>query len=78
MFFLHHAVCDPSPPLSKSRPDRMSFAFVQMVDKIWYDWQRRRTMNKYAFGGGSVTAFGNLDLFPQFPTGLPPFLNVSA
>ena len=48
-----------------------------MVDKIWYDWQRRLPMNKDAFGGGSTSVYDQPDTFPQFPTGMPPFLNVS-
>ena len=49
-----------------------------MVDKLWYDWQRRLPINKNAFGGGSTSVFGLADMFPQFPTGMPPYLNVSA
>lgn len=55
-----------------------SLAFLQMVDKVWYDWQRRLPINKNAFGGGSISVFDLTDIFPQFPTGMPPYLNVSA
>lgn len=49
-----------------------------MIDKIWSDWQDKNPKNKYAYGGGSVTAFaGNFTIFAAFPTGLPPYLNVS-
>jgi hypothetical protein len=51
---------------------------VQMVDKIWYDWQKKSTKNKYAYGGGSVTAANNFTTFRQFPTGFLPYLSVSA
>ena len=49
-----------------------------MIDKIWYDWQQKNIKNQVAYGGGSVAALGNFSLFSQFPTGLPPYLNVSA
>ena len=49
-----------------------------MVDKIWYDWQQRSTINQYSYGGGSVTALPSFTTFVQFPTGLPPYLSVSA
>ena len=53
---------------------------AQMVDKIWYDWQQKGPRNKYAFGGGSVSAVVNSTFatFVEFPTGLPPYVNVSA
>ena len=47
-----------------------------MVDKIWYDWQNKSPKNKYAFGGGSVQATDSTT-YPDFPTGLPPYYNVS-
>ena len=49
-----------------------------MVDKILYDWQQRSTINQYSYGGGSVTALPSFTIFVQFPTGLPPYLSVSA
>ena len=51
---------------------------MQMVDKIWYDWQKKSLRNKYSFGGGSVAALSSFAAFRQFPTGLPPYVNVSA
>lgn len=48
------------------------------MDKIWYDWQAKSTLNKYAFGGGSSEAVSTFALFTEFPTGLPPYLGVSA
>ena len=50
---------------------------TQMIDKVWYDWQNKNSRNKYAYGGGSVTALPNFLNFTEFPTGLPPYLNVS-
>jgi len=48
-----------------------------MVDKIWYDWQKKGPKNLYAFEGGSVAPLNNFSLFTQFPNGYVPFLNVS-
>ena len=48
-----------------------------MVDKIWYDWQQRSPKNRYSYGGGSVAALDSFADFTQFPTGLPPYCNVS-
>jgi hypothetical protein len=76
MFFLHHGVRVISAIGLTAFP--LSYRTVaQMVDKIWYDWQQKSTKNKYAFGGGSVTATRNYTTFRQFPTGLPPYLSVS-
>jgi len=49
-----------------------------MVDKIWYDWQQKGPRNKYSYGGGSAQGMKDFKTFVQFPTGLPPYLNVSA
>ena len=50
----------------------------QMVDKVWYDWQNKSPRNKYAYGGGSVSALPSYQNFSVFTTGFPPYLNVSA
>ena len=73
LFFMHHAVRD----LLRLSLTTLTWT-MQMIDKIWYDWQEKSLRNKYAFGGGSVAALGSFAAFSQFPTGLPPFLNVSA
>ena len=49
-----------------------------MIDKVWYDWQNKSIKNKYSYGGGSVTPLPSFSAFQQSPTGLPPYLNVSA
>jgi len=54
--------------------DPVFFMHHGMVDKIWYDWQNKSPKNKYAFGGGSVTASTSFENFVKFPTGLPPYL----
>lgn len=48
-----------------------------MVDKVWYDWQKRRLSNFWAFHGGTIQAFQNSTAFAQYPNGEPPFMNVS-
>ena len=48
-----------------------------MVDKIWYDWQHAHPENFWSFFGGSVGAHSEQGLYAKFPTGGPPFLNVS-
>lgn len=52
--------------------------FPQMIDKIWFDWQNKLPMNKFAYEGGSVAELTNFTLSTIFPNGGPPFLNVSA
>lgn len=48
-----------------------------MIDKIWHDWQHKTPENFYAYAGGSVAEVNNFTIFTTYPTGLPPFLNVS-
>ena len=48
-----------------------------MVDKIWYDWQKKSPKNRYAFGGGSVAATDSVT-FAKSPLGTSPYLGVSA
>ena len=48
-----------------------------MVDKIWYDWQNAHPENFWSFLGGSVGGHSAPGLYVEFPTGGPPFLNVS-
>jgi len=50
---------------------------AQMIDKVWYDWQNKHPMNKYAYEGGSVTPIPSFANYTIFPNGLPPDLNVS-
>ena len=76
LFFMHHAV-RPIFPL-RTIPFRLSLVFPQMIDKIWFDWQNKLPMNKFAYEGGSVAELTNFTLSTIFPNGGPPFLNVSA
>ena len=48
-----------------------------MIDKIWYDWQRRNPLNAKNFFGGSVEYLESLAAYNQYPNGGPPFLSVS-
>lgn len=50
---------------------------VQMIDKVWTDWQNRNSSNKNAFEGGSISwqASANVS-YLLYPTGAPPALNV--
>jgi len=49
-----------------------------MIDKIWHDWQEKSPKNKYSYGGGTISPIPSFTNYTKFPTGLPPFLNVSA
>lgn len=50
-----------------------------MLDKIWYDWQRRYPCNEEAYFGGSVQPDLNNDTeFAMYPTGLPPNLDLDS
>lgn len=51
--------------------------FFQMVDKVWYDWQRRDPANFWAFEGGSVQNITSLVALNEYPNGMPPALHVS-
>lgn len=76
VFFMHHAVCHLLDACF--RANGLSHRVItQMVDKVWYDWQQKSPRNKYSYGGGSVPGLANFSTFSLFPTGLPPYLNVS-
>ena len=48
-----------------------------MVDKVWYDWQRRDLSNKNAFGGGLISSAADPTVSSsEYPTGAPPWLDV--
>ncbi|KAF9647444.1 Di-copper centre-containing protein [Thelephora ganbajun] len=61
-----------------SSNDPMFYLHHTMVDKIWYDWQHRNSSNKNAFGGGSISAQVDPSQESEYPTGAPPFLNLSS
>jgi hypothetical protein len=72
MFFLHHAVRH-----SVAKENETNLLLVQMIDKIWYDWQLRDARNRNVFGGGSISwQFNPSQSSTQYPNGAPPWLNV--
>lgn len=75
---MHHAVRVTFAARFIVPPSSYRTVATQMIDKVWYDWQNKDPKNKYAYGGGSVTAIPHYKTFTEFPTGLPPYLNVSA
>ena len=78
IFFLHHAVRATSVTRFAASPSSHCTMALQMVDKIWSDWQNKSAKNKYSYGGGSVAVSPDSPDFQEFSTGRPPFLNVSA
>jgi len=46
-----------------------------MVDKVWYDWQRKNPANFWAYHGGSVEKIDDLPDYEKYPNGGPPFLS---
>ena len=78
LFFMHHAVRVTSATRLTASPSSHHTMAPQMIDKVWYDWQNKGPENKYSYGGGSVTPLPNFTAFRTSPTGLPPYLNVSA
>ena len=48
-----------------------------MIDRIWYEWQNRNLASATSFFGGSVEHLDNEADYQQYPTGGPPYLNVS-
>lgn len=49
-----------------------------MIDKVWYDWQHANSANFWSFGGGSISVSPTFFPDPTFPTGIPPYMNVSS
>jgi len=58
--------------------DPLFFMHHAMVDKVWYDWQNKDPKNYWAYHGGSVPAFFNVTLYPEYPNGAPPFLYLNS
>lgn len=50
---------------------------LQMIDKVWSDWQHRHPQNFWAYAGGSVPTITDFKQYVQFPNGAPSFMNVS-
>ena len=75
---MHHAVRATSAARFTVSLSSHHVIALQMIDKVWYDWQNKRIENKYSYGGGSITPLPSFLAFEEFPTGLPPHLSVSA
>ena len=75
---MHHAVRATSATRFTVSLSSHHVIAMQMIDKVWYDWQNKRIENKYSYGGGSITPLPSFLAFEEFPTGLPPHLSVSA
>lgn len=70
LFFLHHAVRFYN---QFHQGYGVNAHVFQMVDRVWYEWQKEDSKNKNAFEGGSVS----VQVDPTVPiTGGPPMLSV--
>lgn len=47
---------------------------IQMVDKIWSDWQNAHSSNFWSFRGGLTPAADSLEQYEANPTGAAPWL----
>lgn len=68
--------CAEGPKWTPSDP--LFFMHHAMVDKLWYDWQRKNPKNFWAYHGGSVSAFGNFTNYDKYPSGGPPYLHFNS
>lgn len=68
--------CIPGPKWSPNDP--LFFLHHAMIDKIWYDWQRKDPINAKSFYGGSVQHLESMAAHDQYPNGGPPFLNLTS
>ncbi|QRW27746.1 tyrosinase [Rhizoctonia solani] len=59
-----------NPTFSASEP--MFHLHHANVDRLWWLWQEKNSVNKYAFHGGSVQNRSSSDIYPN---GQPPWLN---
>ena len=74
MFYLHHTVS--LTPLPFSLILAVNLPLLQMVDRLWAQWQLAAPENTFSFTGGSVRARETYATYQTFPNGGPPFLNV--
>ncbi|KAH8994114.1 Di-copper centre-containing protein [Lactarius hatsudake] len=68
--------CIPGPKWAPNDP--LFWLHHAMIDKLWYDWQHRSQTNAESFFGGSVEALQSVESYNKYPTGAPPFLNLSS
>jgi tyrosinase len=72
MFFLHHAVS----PFASLLVLMLNSPLLQMIDRLWAQWQLVAPQNAVSFVGGSVPARETYAIYQTFPNGGPPFLHV--
>ncbi|KAF7357739.1 Di-copper centre-containing protein [Mycena venus] len=70
------AGCIPGPTFSPNDP--LFFLHHAMVDRIWFKWQKKHKLNKYAFEGGSVQRLETASAFSLYPNGGPPYLGLDS
>ncbi|KAJ7879148.1 hypothetical protein B0H13DRAFT_1892373 [Mycena leptocephala] len=63
--------------IASSLLDPLIWLHHAMIDRIWFKWQKKHKLNKYAFDGGSVQRFENTTIFSQYLNGGPPYLTVT-
>ncbi|KAJ7881416.1 Di-copper centre-containing protein [Mycena leptocephala] len=68
--------CISGPAFASNDP--LFWLHHAMIDRIWFKWQKKHKLNKYAFEGGSVQRFENSTVFNQYPTGGPPYLTIDS
>ncbi|KAJ7222420.1 Di-copper centre-containing protein [Mycena pura] len=68
--------CIGGPTFSPNDP--LFFMHHAMIDRIWFKWQRKHKLNKYAFEGGSVQTIDDVASYSLYPTGGPPFLTMDS
>jgi hypothetical protein len=72
LFWMHHAVSSSTYTCTS-----ISTFPLQMIDKLWHDWQHKHKSNFWSFHGGSVGSRRSASTYEEYPNGAPPFLNVS-
>ncbi|KAH9974194.1 Di-copper centre-containing protein [Russula vinacea] len=72
------ATDDCIPGFSWTPNDPLFYLHHAMVDKIWYDWQKRDPVNVKSFSGGSVQQTGSFAAYTQYPNGGPPYLSLDS
>ncbi|KAJ6559934.1 Di-copper centre-containing protein [Mycena capillaripes] len=68
--------CLPGPTFASNDP--LFWLHHAMIDRIWFQWQKKHELNKYAFEGGSVQRLENATAFSKYPTGSAPYLTMNS
>ncbi|KAJ7167406.1 hypothetical protein C8R43DRAFT_1085855 [Mycena crocata] len=69
------AGCVSGPTFSSNDP--LFWMHHMMLDRIWFKWQKKHKLNRYAFEGGSVQRLETTAAFGLYPTGGPPDVTIS-